>query len=105
MNLQNLVQSAVDEFFSLSPKYRTKENLARKIAEVYQYRPCPRCDGDGWYPDHDKGDPHENGCSNCPVQEQCELCRANGWITVQELDRILKERRQAILKDSDPLPF
>ena len=40
---------------------------------------CTKCDGDGFTAEHDPDDPHEFGCSNnCPIQVQCEYCRAAG---------------------------
>jgi hypothetical protein len=40
---------------------------------------CAECGGKGWYADHDRSDPHENGCSgSCPVQVQCEKCNGTG---------------------------
>ena len=41
---------------------------------------CEACDGDGWTAEHDPQDPHENGCTNCPIQVQCEICEATGKV-------------------------
>ena len=43
---------------------------------------CEMCEGNGWYADHDHS-PHshsEDGSCNgsCPIQVQCENCRATG---------------------------
>ena len=39
---------------------------------------CPKCEGVGWYADHD---PNCNGsCDHCPVQVQCEECEGTGKI-------------------------
>jgi len=41
---------------------------------------CPICNGQGWTAEHDPQDPHENGCSNCPIQVQCEPCLGTGFV-------------------------
>lgn len=43
---------------------------------------CPKCGGDGVYPDHSTGvyDHDEDGSCNgsCPVRVQCEVCCGTG---------------------------
>lgn len=40
---------------------------------------CKYCNGDGYTSEHDPFDPHANGeCTNCPIQMECEHCRATG---------------------------
>jgi hypothetical protein len=42
---------------------------------------CPSCNGDTYYADHDpECNGHDCG-STCPVQTQCEVCRAEGKVT------------------------
>lgn len=45
---------------------------------------CPSCDGRGYEAGHNPHDPHENGCSSCPIQVPCDECRGEGrvWIDV-----------------------
>ena len=43
---------------------------------------CPQCDGLGYTAEHDPMDPHENGCSNCPIQVQCEHCEGTGIVEI-----------------------
>ena len=65
---------------------RAPENLASY--------PCPRCDGRGWYEEHDPNC-YPPDCGNtCPIQVQCPRCQARGSINfclpVEALDyRIL----------------
>ena len=54
---------------------------------------CPTCNGDGWYADHASSDLHdENGqcCGYCPVQVQCEDCKATGFVTNEQLKETQK---------------
>ena len=62
---------------------------------------CKKCNGSGQYPDHNSNDPHENGCSSCPVAVQCEDCRAEGEIEVAD---DYKEPEPSKSK-TDDLPF
>lgn len=41
---------------------------------------CPHCEGAGFTAEHDPNDPHINGCSNCPIQVQCETCEGTGIV-------------------------
>lgn len=61
---------------------------------------CPDCGGDGWTSEHDPNDPHENGCSNCPIQVQCDTCQATGMVYKDET----KKRKETKEPESD-LPF
>lgn len=46
---------------------------------------CKECDGYGYTAGHDPHDPHENGCTNCPIQVPCEACRGEGITIVAQL--------------------
>ena len=46
---------------------------------------CNHCNGDGWTSEHDPLDPHENGCTNCPIQVQCEHCEATGLLWKKDI--------------------
>lgn len=61
---------------------------------------CPNCKGDGWTSEHGPNDPHENGCSTCPVQMPCDLCDGTGIVWRED---IAKEP-EPIIEQSD-LPF
>ena len=41
---------------------------------------CETCGGDGVVAGHNPDDPHEYGCSLCPIQLQCEECKATGFL-------------------------
>ena len=64
---------------------------------------CPMCNGDGWTTEH-ANHPHPDGdcCGACPIQEQCEYCRATGRMTAQ----MMKENLSPKPKTTDNgLPF
>ena len=50
--------------------------------EEFEEVSCEDCDGDGFNVGHDPRDPHENGCSNCPIRIQCETCQGEGTILI-----------------------
>lgn len=55
-------------------------------------KPCPECDGDGFTSEHNPNDPHENGCSSCPIQAQCERCRGEGYfVSLKKVESLLTE--------------
>lgn len=41
---------------------------------------CSSCNSGGFTSEHNPGGPHENGCSSCPIQVQCEPCIGGGTI-------------------------
>lgn len=43
---------------------------------------CAKCQGYGYIKGHNPLDPHEYGCSDCPIQVPCEQCRSTGKITI-----------------------
>ena len=62
---------------------------------------CKQCSGDGVYLDHSDrhyGTGNDETCeeAGCPVQRQCEVCRATGYVD--------KMPEPARIEDSD-LPF
>ena len=52
---------------------------------------CPLCGGTGSYPEHDPRDPHENGCTICPIEVQCE-CNGGDWTSTKNtaIDTVLE---------------
>jgi DnaJ-class molecular chaperone len=63
---------------------------------------CKQCNGDGWYIDHSDrhygtGDDETCEQAGCPVQRQCEMCEATGYV------QKAKERQREQV-DND-LPF
>ena len=48
------------------------------------YVKCNKCDGYGYYADHDPFEPHINGDCNgsCPVKCQCEKCETKGFVKI-----------------------
>lgn len=56
----------------------TKIGLQAQLGLIESIK-CIKCEGSGYYGDHDPNDPHENGCSRCPVQFQCDDCMATGF--------------------------
>jgi len=58
---------------------RSENERLRVLLEPYK---CRQCNGDGWYVGH-ANTPHTNGeCEgDCPIQVQCDECRAEGYIT------------------------
>ena len=61
-------------------------------------KPCPDCNGDGYTAEHDPSDPHENGCSHCPVQVQCERCHANGYFVDRQVLLAKFEERERLAR-------
>jgi hypothetical protein len=54
---------------------------ARIVELVPDITKCPACDGKGWTAEHGNHHNPETGeCEDCPVQVQCEMCRATGVI-------------------------
>jgi hypothetical protein len=55
------------------------------------YVKCKKCDGFGYTSEHnDLSRNHETGehdCSHCPIQVQCEECKANGYIEAQQFQQ------------------
>jgi len=52
---------------------------------------CENCQGDGWYIDHSDrhygtGDSESCEQAGCPVQRQCEVCQATGFIEIPFTD-------------------
>lgn len=46
--------------------------------EITQERECQKCQGWGWYADHDlmeNHNPEDGSCLSCPIQVQCEECQ------------------------------
>ena len=62
-------------------------------------KPCPDCNGDGYTAEHDPSDPHENGCSHCPVQVQCERCHANGYFVDRQVLLAKFEERERLARE------
>lgn len=61
---------------------------------------CPDCNGDGWTSEHDPRDPHTNGCTSCPIQVGCDLCRGTGIAWKKDIPKLKIED-----EDPDELPF
>jgi len=78
---------------------------------------CYECDGYGYTSEHDPHDPHEIGCSNCPIQVQCESCHGGGMIlklsdaieVIEELkdekDKEIGELRELLERAKDFIEF
>ena len=63
---------------------------------------CPECIGDGFTAEHDPNDPHINGCSNCPIQVQCDTCEGTGIVWKKDFDRVQEKIDEETIND---LPF
>jgi len=73
-----------------------------KTTTIELFEKCPICGGNGWTAEHDPYDPHENGiCSNCPIQVQCENCKAVGFV---KSTASLSSNRQGWTRVEDGLP-
>jgi RecJ-like exonuclease len=53
---------------------------------------CGVCHGEGWYADHSPNhyaNSHDDDCSQygCPVQVECENCKATGYIDKDEMQK------------------
>lgn len=55
---------------------------------AWDWADCETCRGDGFNAEHNPNDPHENGCSSCPIQAQCDSCRAEGKIEVLKDEKV-----------------
>lgn len=66
---------------------------------------CPECRGDGLTAEHDPEDPHENGCSSCPIQVQCEPCQGTGVYEMPDLryNQALTDIAKALKEKKDKL--
>lgn len=48
---------------------------------------CPVCNGDGYTSEHNPDSMDwdgEHNCDNCPIQVQCENCKATGKLNPQQ---------------------
>ncbi len=65
-----------DTFERIKKELTEERELADKLANS---EPCPNiaCKDTGQYPEHDPSDPHDDGCSRCPIPVQCEFCWTN----------------------------
>ena len=67
---------------------------------------CSHCNGNGWRDEHDPDDLHIDGCSNCPIQVQCECCQATGLLWRKDIQtETEKETVKDEDEDDDSLPF
>lgn len=58
--------SALDQYETWLKSEECRE-IIRKVLD----KKCPRCGGSGSYADH-APDPHEHGCTDCPIEVQCD---------------------------------
>ena len=78
----------------MTDKLKELRGLIFKCEEVKKEVECKDCDGDGFTSEHssDYGDHDEDGGCNgsCPVQAQCDNCRATGNIRDINLEDVLR---------------
>ena len=92
-------------FNDVKATVKIQELLEAKEAAVRaELVECPSCTGDGFIAGHDPNDPHENGCNNCPIQLQCELCEGTGEADNNKMMVFVRSIRN-IKEPNDDLPF
>ena len=80
--------SRVEQGKKLRKEINELWNTQTKSDPRHELEICQRCNGDGYTPEHDPDDPHENGCSNCPVQAQCDTCHATGLVWKKDIESV-----------------